>query len=360
MSEGFSTITMQVVRNAFVPRLAQQRSFRRKLIEIYLAHRLERALTKQQILALYLNVIYLGQRRLRRRGREPATSSARASTASRVAEGATLAALARGPSVYAPATASRSGAGPAEPRPHRHGARALSERQRRRAGPGDAAPALARRVAAARGPLVRARPGARRRRFGARRRPARRPHRVHHTRRAGRSAPPRTPCGARRTRSTAAACRWPERGRAPAATPCRARWWRSIRGTASSGRSSAARRYVPRRLQPRAGGPAAAGVRLQAVRLRGRARRRDDAGRGHHGHADRDHRYAAVSGARSTSTARTPAASRCGARSCAPPTPPPCGWARPWASVGWRRSPAAPGSGARSTPCRPWRSAPAR
>jgi len=37
MSEGFSTITMQVVRNAFVPRLAQQRSLRRKLIEIYLA-----------------------------------------------------------------------------------------------------------------------------------------------------------------------------------------------------------------------------------------------------------------------------------------------------------------------------------
>ena len=60
VSEGFSTITMQVVRNAFVPRLAQQRSLRRKLIEIQLAHRLERALTKQQILELYLNVIYLG------------------------------------------------------------------------------------------------------------------------------------------------------------------------------------------------------------------------------------------------------------------------------------------------------------
>jgi penicillin-binding protein 1A len=101
VSEGFSTITMQVVRNAFVPRLAQQRTLRRKLIEIYLAHRLERSLTKQQILALYLNVIYLGNgaygveaasRDLFGKGVDQLT----------VAEGATLAALARGPSVYSP------------------------------------------------------------------------------------------------------------------------------------------------------------------------------------------------------------------------------------------------------------------
>ena len=58
--EGFSTITMQVVRSAFLPHLSQERSLRRKLIEIELARRLERALTKQQILELYLNVIYLG------------------------------------------------------------------------------------------------------------------------------------------------------------------------------------------------------------------------------------------------------------------------------------------------------------
>ncbi|MDQ3137065.1 MAG: transglycosylase domain-containing protein, partial [Gemmatimonadota bacterium] len=101
VSEGFSTITMQVVRNAFVPRLAQQRSLRRKLIEIYLARRLERSLTKQQILALYLNVIYLGNGAY---GVEAASLDLFGKHVERltVAEGATLAALARGPSVYAP------------------------------------------------------------------------------------------------------------------------------------------------------------------------------------------------------------------------------------------------------------------
>ena len=101
VSEGFSTITMQVVRNAFVPRLAQQRSLRRKLIEVYLAGRLERALTKQQILALYLNVIYLGNGAY---GVEAASRDLFGKSVDRltVAEGATLAALARGPSVYSP------------------------------------------------------------------------------------------------------------------------------------------------------------------------------------------------------------------------------------------------------------------
>ena len=101
MSEGFSTITMQVVRNAFVPRLAQQRSLRRKLIEIYLAGRLERSLTKQQILALYLNVIYLGNGAY---GVEAASRDLFGKSVDHltVAEGATLAALARGPSLYAP------------------------------------------------------------------------------------------------------------------------------------------------------------------------------------------------------------------------------------------------------------------
>jgi penicillin-binding protein 1A len=101
VSEGFSTITMQVVRNAFVPRLAQQRTLRRKLIEIYLAHRLERSLTKQQILALYLNVIYLGNGAY---GVEAASLDLFGKGVDRltVAEGAMLAALARGPSVYSP------------------------------------------------------------------------------------------------------------------------------------------------------------------------------------------------------------------------------------------------------------------
>ncbi len=101
VSEGFSTITMQLVRNAFVPRLAQQRSVRRKLIEIYLARRLERSLSKQQILALYLNVIYLGNGTY---GVEAASRDLFGKNVEQltVAEGATLAALARGPSLYAP------------------------------------------------------------------------------------------------------------------------------------------------------------------------------------------------------------------------------------------------------------------
>jgi penicillin-binding protein 1A len=101
VSEGFSTITMQVVRNAFVPQLAQQRTLRRKLIEIYLAHRLERSLTKQQILALYLNVIYLGNGAY---GVEAASRDLFGKDVDQltVTEGATLAALVRGPSVYSP------------------------------------------------------------------------------------------------------------------------------------------------------------------------------------------------------------------------------------------------------------------
>ena len=58
--EGFSTITMQVVRNTFAVRRYRGRSFRQKLIEMRLSRLLEENLTKDQILELYLNVIYLG------------------------------------------------------------------------------------------------------------------------------------------------------------------------------------------------------------------------------------------------------------------------------------------------------------
>ncbi len=56
---GGSTITMQVVRNYF---LTPERSFTRKLKEILLAIRLESFLTKDEILELYFNKIYLGNR----------------------------------------------------------------------------------------------------------------------------------------------------------------------------------------------------------------------------------------------------------------------------------------------------------
>jgi 1A family penicillin-binding protein len=99
--EGFSTITMQVVRNAFLPHLTNERSFRRKLIELELARRLERNLTKQQILEMYLNVIYLGNGTY---GVEAASRDLFGKSVGRLslAEAATLAGLAKGPSLYAP------------------------------------------------------------------------------------------------------------------------------------------------------------------------------------------------------------------------------------------------------------------
>ena len=57
--QGGSTITMQVARNFF---LSREKSYMRKLNEIFLAFKIERELTKNEILELYLNKIYLGQR----------------------------------------------------------------------------------------------------------------------------------------------------------------------------------------------------------------------------------------------------------------------------------------------------------
>ena len=99
--EGFSTITMQVVRTAFLPHLGPDRTLSRKLIEIELARRLERALTKQQILELYLNLIYLGDGTW---GVEAASRDlfGRSVGELSVGEAALLAGLARGPSLYSP------------------------------------------------------------------------------------------------------------------------------------------------------------------------------------------------------------------------------------------------------------------
>lgn len=57
--QGGSTITMQVARNFF---LSPEKTYQRKLTEILLAFRIEHELGKEDILALYLNKIYLGQR----------------------------------------------------------------------------------------------------------------------------------------------------------------------------------------------------------------------------------------------------------------------------------------------------------
>ena len=99
--EGFSTITMQVVRSAFLADISQERTLRRKLIEIELARRLERALPKQRILELYLNLIYLGNGTW---GVEAASRDlfGKSVDALTVGEAALLAGLARGPSIYSP------------------------------------------------------------------------------------------------------------------------------------------------------------------------------------------------------------------------------------------------------------------
>ena len=58
-SQGASTITMQVARNFF---LTPERTYTRKLKEVLLAFNMERALTKDEILTLYFNKIFLGHR----------------------------------------------------------------------------------------------------------------------------------------------------------------------------------------------------------------------------------------------------------------------------------------------------------
>ena len=57
VEEGASTITQQLARTVF---LSQDRTILRKLNEVFLAGKLERQLSKQQILEQYLNDVYLG------------------------------------------------------------------------------------------------------------------------------------------------------------------------------------------------------------------------------------------------------------------------------------------------------------
>lgn len=58
-SQGASTITMQVARNVF---LSAEKSYTRKIYEVLLTFKLEHLLSKEQILEIYMNQIFLGQR----------------------------------------------------------------------------------------------------------------------------------------------------------------------------------------------------------------------------------------------------------------------------------------------------------
>ncbi len=58
-SQGASTITMQVARNVY---LSSEKTYTRKIYEILLTFKLEHVLTKDQILEIYMNQIFLGNR----------------------------------------------------------------------------------------------------------------------------------------------------------------------------------------------------------------------------------------------------------------------------------------------------------
>ena len=58
-SQGASTITMQVARNVY---LTAEKSYTRKIYEILLTFKLEHSLSKNQILEIYMNQIFLGNR----------------------------------------------------------------------------------------------------------------------------------------------------------------------------------------------------------------------------------------------------------------------------------------------------------
>ena len=99
--QGFSTITMQVARNTFAVRKYRMRSVRQKLMELRLSRLLERSLTKNEILELYFNVIYMGNGVY---GIEAASRDLFGRSVNRLTltQGAMLAALPKGPSAYTP------------------------------------------------------------------------------------------------------------------------------------------------------------------------------------------------------------------------------------------------------------------
>src|SRR5256714_919774 len=96
--QGASTITMQVARNFF---LSSEKTLTRKLYEALLAFKIEHSLAKDQILELYINQIYLGQRAY---GFAAASQTyfGKALGELNVAEMAMLAGLPKAPSLYNP------------------------------------------------------------------------------------------------------------------------------------------------------------------------------------------------------------------------------------------------------------------
>jgi penicillin-binding protein 1A len=96
--QGASTITMQVARNFF---LSSEKTLTRKLYEALLAFKIEHSLAKEQILELYVNQIYLGQRAYGF-GAASQIYFGKALAQLSLAETAMLAGLPKAPSVYNP------------------------------------------------------------------------------------------------------------------------------------------------------------------------------------------------------------------------------------------------------------------
>jgi penicillin-binding protein 1A len=96
--QGGSTITQQLVKNLLV---GDDVTYERKIREIVVASRVERTLTKDEILEMYLNSIFLGRGSW---GVEMASRSYFGKSVKNlsVAEGAMLAGLAKGPNAYSP------------------------------------------------------------------------------------------------------------------------------------------------------------------------------------------------------------------------------------------------------------------
>ena len=97
-SQGASTITMQVARNVY---LSSEKTFTRKIYEILLTFKLEHLLSKNQILEIYMNQIYLGNRAYGFSAAAEAYFGKSLKDLS-VAEAAMLAGLPKAPSAYNP------------------------------------------------------------------------------------------------------------------------------------------------------------------------------------------------------------------------------------------------------------------
>lgn len=105
-TQGASTITMQAARNMF---LTLDKTLRRKLQEVFVTLRMEHEFSKEQILTIYLNVIFFGQRSYGVAAAAEAYFGKPLMNLS-IAEVATLAGVPKAPSVYNPVANPRAAA----------------------------------------------------------------------------------------------------------------------------------------------------------------------------------------------------------------------------------------------------------